>query len=162
MRFIILLILAVSFPVCYAQYGGLEYIKVSAGTINNVDTVIEANIENWGTKKVFVALPEGWKIYELATLKQTSYPVRIYVTRYWELFGLPHEETSPIGRGEVFDFKTEQTKGYTEVAGRQGWYLRPNEAISIGITVKDISTSGGMIDPIKIEKENTCIRIAIR
>jgi hypothetical protein len=164
-RLIILLVILGSYPAAQAQYGGLEYLQVPEGAINRIDTYVEANIENWGLQRVFVALPEGWKVSETAlidgthSLGGTAYPVRFYATRYWELWGLPTEENTMLGRREVFDSNKVQDVIFAEVAGRQGWYLKPNEAIKVVFGVKGIALGGGIIDPTRLERENPNIRV---
>lgn len=164
-RLIIFLVILSTYPTALAQSGGLEYLKIPEGAINRIDTQIEANIENWGLQRVFVALPEGWEVSETALLDEThsfggtSYPVRFYATRYWRLWGLPSEEDTLMGRREVFDSNRVQDAVFAEVMGRQGWYLKPNEAIKVVFGVKDIGTGGGIVDPTILERENPHIRV---
>ncbi|MEE9564355.1 MAG: hypothetical protein V3V63_01460, partial [Candidatus Hydrothermarchaeaceae archaeon] len=47
----------------------------------------------------------------------------------------------------------------TTIGDRQGWWLRPNEGLLLDIRVDEISTSGGVIDPVKIERETPSIRV---
>lgn len=165
MKKAVILIFLFTLPQVYAQYGGFEYVQVPEGSVSRIDTHVEANVENWGLQRVFVALPAGWEVSETALLDGshsfggTSYPLRFYVTRYWELWGLPYESGSLLGQGEVFDSKTEQDSVFGEIADRQGWYLKPNEAIKVVFDVKDIGGEGGIIDPRVLERENPNIRV---
>ncbi|MFH1773873.1 MAG: hypothetical protein ABH874_02805 [Methanobacteriota archaeon] len=159
MKILIAFVILTVFPAAFAQIGGTEFVKVPEGAISKVDTEIYAKIENWGYERVFVALPEGWKIDDIQQ-GVTSYPVRYY--GLIELYGVPYGDT-PLGRGDVYTytwtyygFSTART---IEVAGRTGWYLKPNEGIIINIKVNDIGVGGGIIDPFKIEKENPGIKV---
>lgn len=152
-------------PMATAQTTGVEFLKVPDGSIGRIDTRVEFTVENWGLEKVFVAIPQDWKVSDTGLLDGThrfggtAYPVRFYATRYWKLWGLPSEKNTPMGRGEVYSSNTAQDAVFDEVAGRQGWYLKPNEAIKVVFDVKDISINGGMIDPLKLESENPDIRV---
>lgn len=152
-------------PIATAQTISVEYLQVPEGEISRVDTRVEFTIENWGLEKIFVAIPEGWQVSDTGILDGThsfggtAYPVRFYATRYWRLWGLPTEENTPMGRGEVFSSNSAQDAVFDEVAGRQGWYIKPNEAIKVVFDVKDISAGGGMIDPLRLERENPDIRV---
>jgi len=159
MKILIAFVILTVFPAAFAQIGGTEFVKVPEGAISKVDTEIYAKIENWGHERVFVALPEGWKIDDIQQ-GVTSYPVRYY--GLIELYGVPYGDT-PLGRGDVYTytwtyygFSTART---IEVAGRTGWYLKPNEGIIINIKVNDIGVGGGIIDPFKIERENPGIKV---
>lgn len=164
-RLIILLAILWSYPDVWAQIGILDYLQIEEGSISRIDTRIEAEIENWGLQRVFIALPKNWVVSDTAILDGThkfggtSYPLRFYATRYWQLWGLPTESDTPMGRGEVFDSKTAEDAIFTQIAGRQGWYIRPNERIKVVFDVKNIPLAGGIIDPTKLERENPNIRV---
>lgn len=145
-------------PACAAE--GIGMLKVPQGSISTVDTEIEATIENWGYDKIFVALPEGWTVDALRSGATRSYPVR--EKGIWRIYGIK----AFLGYGEidVFTGKGYETgymplKPSTTVGTRAGWYLKPNEGINIDIYVSGISAGGGVIDPLKIEKENPSIRV---
>ncbi len=161
--FIILTVL-VSFQAAYAA-DGIGLLKVPQGEIDDsenkkVDTEIQATIENWGYDKIFVALPEGWTINKLKGGSVKSFAVR--ETGLWRIYGMPGTG-SMLGSGAVFTGKGftsgMPTKIETTVGERTGWWLRPNEGILIDIYVDGISIGGGVIDPLKIEKENPSIRV---
>jgi len=152
-------IVLLSFQVAHAEEG-IGMLKVPQGSISTVDTEIEATIENWGYDKIFVALPEGWTIDTLRSGATRSYPVR--EKGIWRIYGI--KAFLGYGKIDVFTGKGYETgymplKPSTTVGDREGWYLRPNEGINIDIYVSGISTSGGVIDPLKIEKENPSIRV---
>jgi hypothetical protein len=152
--------LLLSFQATYATEG-IGMLEVPDGSISTVDTEIEATIENWGYDRIFVALPEGWTINKMKSGAVKSFAVR--ETSLWRIYGMPGSGKSMLGRGEVFTGKGfasgYPTKIETTVGGRQGWYLKPNEGLLIDIYVSGISTGGGIIDPLKIEKENPSIRV---
>lgn len=154
-------IVLLNFQVVYAAEEGIGLLEVPQGSIKTVDTRIEATIENWGYDKVFVALPEGWTINELKPSSVKSFPVR--ETGLWRIYGMPGDSKSLLGRGEVYTGKYWtngiQTKFETTVGGRTGWWVKPNEGLLIDIYIDQISTGGGIIDPLKIEKENPSIRV---
>ncbi|MEE8401563.1 MAG: hypothetical protein V3R86_05375, partial [Candidatus Hydrothermarchaeaceae archaeon] len=119
-----------------------------------------ATIENWGYDKIFVSLPVGWTIDPIKSSAARSFPVR--ETGLWRIYGMPKSGKTMLGRGEVFTGKGfssgNPTKSETTVGGRTGWWLRPNEGLLIDIYVNEIASSG-VIDPLKIEKENPSIRV---
>lgn len=153
-------ILLLSFQVAYAAGEGIGVLEVPEGSISTVDTQIEATIENWGYDKIFVALPDGWTINPLKS-SVNSFPVR--ETGLWRIYGMPGSGKTMLGRGDVFTGQGftsgNPAKGATIVAERQGWWLRPNEGLLIDIYIDEIATSDGVIDPLKIEKENPSIRV---
>jgi hypothetical protein len=163
----IILILAIlgSLPTLTAQTTGLEYLQVTDGSVSRIDTRVEFTIENWGLDRIFITPPEGWKISDTAlldgthSLGGTAFSVRLYPYHYWNLWGFPYESNTPMGRGEIFTSKTSQDVVFSEIAGKEGWYIKPNEAIKVIFDVKAIPTTGGIIDPLKLEKENPDIRV---
>ncbi len=162
---VIFVILLGSLPLSTAQTIGMEFLKVPEGSIGRIDTRVEFTIENWGLDRVFVTLPEGWKVSDTALLDGThrfggtSFPVRLNATSYWRLWGFPYESDTPMGRGEIYTSRNPQGVIFGEINGRQGWYLKPNEAIKVVFDVKGISLQGGIIDPLKLEKLNPDIRV---
>ncbi len=145
---------------CVQAAEGFGLLQVTDGSMSSVDTEIEATIENWGYDKIFVALPSGWSINREKSGATRSYPVR--EVGLWRIYGMPDDKKSPLGRGEVFTGKRFQSgnpiKVATTVGPRTGWWLRPNEGLDINIYVSAI-TGGGVVDPLKIEKENPSIRV---
>lgn len=143
----------------YAQVG-FGLLEVPTGSISTVDTEIEATIENWGYDKIFVALPDGWSINKEKSGATRSYAVREF--RLWRIYGRSDDASSLLGRGEVFTGKGftsgNPIKPTSTVGTRVGWWLRPNEGVNIDIYVSGISGTG-VIDPLKIEKENPSIRV---
>jgi len=139
---------------------GFEMMQVPTGSIGDVDTEIEATIENWGYDKIFVALPAGWSINNEKSGATRSYPVR--EVSLWRIYGRADDPSSLLGRGEVFTGKGFQTgnpiKPTNTLGTREGWWLRPNEGLTIDIYISGISGEG-IIDPKKIEKENPSIRV---
>jgi hypothetical protein len=155
-------VVLLSFQIGCAQGAeGLGMLEVPQGSISSVDTEIEATIENWGYDKIFVALPDGWSINNEKSGATRSYPVREF--GLWRIYGMPTDRKSLLGRGEVFTGKGFQSgnpiKPTSTVGTRTGWWLRPNEGLDMDIYVSGISTGGGVIDPLKIEKENPSIRV---
>jgi hypothetical protein len=135
-------------------------LEVPEGTIGSVDTEIEATIENWGYDKIFVALPEGWSINDEKSGATRSYPVR--EVGLWRIYGRKDDRSSLLGRGEVFTGRGFTSgmpiKPSTTIGDREGWWLRPNEGLTIDIYISEISGTG-VIDPLMIEKENPSIRV---
>ncbi len=157
---IVFLIILAVLPGVFAQYSGLEYVQTPEGSLNKIDTQVEASIENWGLERVFVAVPEGWTISEFKyPFGGTSYPLRFYATRYFELWGLPYDSNSLLGSGQVYDSNSAQTAVFDTIGGRQGWYLKPNEGITVKFGVENIDINGGIIDPFRLERENPDIRV---
>jgi hypothetical protein len=159
----LLLLISVVLLSCSTVYAqeGFDLLQVPTGTVSAVDTVIEATIENWGYDKIFVALPEGWSINIERSGATRSYPVREF--GLWRIYGRKDDRSSLLGRDEVFTGRGftsgNPIKPASTIGTRTGWWLRPNEGITIDIYVSGISTGGGVIDPVKIEKENPSIRV---
>ncbi|MFQ6105665.1 MAG: hypothetical protein ACE5NL_01160 [Candidatus Hydrothermarchaeaceae archaeon] len=147
----------ICFPYALATVG-MEPLKVPEGAISKVDTyLIDTKIENWGYDRVFVALPEGW---EIDPIEQSAigYKVRDF-PEMWEAYGRPYNQTYGELKRWVYTYSGEESKLYKSIAGRQGWYLLPNEGMRLNIKVGEISTGGGDIDPLKIERENPGIKV---
>ena len=153
-------VVLLSFQVVYAAEG-IGMLEVPTGSISTVDTDIEATIENWGYDRIFVALPEGWTIN---VMQSSARSFQVRETGLWRIYGMPYSRSSMLGRGEVFtvaswSYTETPVKIETTIGDRQGWWLRPNEGLLLDIRVDEISTSGGVIDPVKIERENPSIRV---
>lgn len=155
-KFLAAFIILAAFPAVFAQTRGLEFITLPEGAINRVDTIIDAKIENWGYDKVFLALPSGWQIDEFEQ-GVSSYAVR--ETGIWLVYGEYFDLAPSRLEEKVYDSKGFQTKFYHEIGGRTGWYLKPNEGVIIHAKINQISTSGGSINVLKIEKENPGIKV---
>ena len=152
-------IVLLSCDAVYAQVG-FGLLQVPTGSISTVDTEIEATIENWGYDKIFVALPDGWSINNEKSGATRSYAVREF--GLWRIYGRYDDASSLLGRGEVFTGKGftsgNPIKPTSTIGTREGWWVRPNEGVDIDIYVSGISSTG-VIDPLKIEKENPSIRV---
>jgi hypothetical protein len=130
-------------------------VQVPEGTISEVDSVIDAKIENVGFDRIFVALPSGWVIDDVGTFAN-SYAV--ITVGLWRKYGDPFDRSTPLGSGLVYDEEGTPTKLHRTLNGRVGWWLRPNEGMHIHVAIDNLPGSG-VIDPLAIEKENPSILV---
>ncbi len=148
MRVSLLLIFLLSLPLLHAQEG-LELLEVPQGSISQVESYLEAKIENIGYDRVFVALPQGWEIDPVEYYVR-AYPVR--ESNLWRIYSTPKKYTDLLRKGYVFRSTYIQTKQTTDIAGRKGWWLKPNEGIVIKLKLS--LPASGEVDPLKIQKQH--------
>lgn len=162
---LVLLGMLSAIPTVTSETIGMGFHQIPDGTISRIDTRIEFEVENWGLERVFITLPGDWRVSDTPLLDGThsfgghSRILRPNPYHFWRLWGLPYEPDTPMGRGEIYTSKNIGDPIFDEVAGKQGWYIKPNERIKVVFDVKDISTTGGIIDPLKLERENPDIRV---
>jgi len=137
----------------------LEYLQPTDGSISEVESHLDIKVENWGYDRVFIALPEGWKLDEITGYKVRSYPVR--ESGLWRIYGFKYDSSSLLGSKKVYNpryYTGPITKPPSTIGDRTGWWLRPNEGIIIDAIV-DLPTSGEYIDPLYLEKRNPGIKV---
>ncbi len=150
--YIFLILLLTAAPV-YSEVGP-SLVSVSQGSVSKVTSYLNAKIENIGYDRVFVALPQGWKI-NLIDSSAKAYAVR---TAIWRIYSSPVRSNDLLRNGHVYNiFNYLQMVQSTEINNREGWWLMPNEGIIIN--VKLTLPASGEVDPMKIQEEDPDILV---
>ncbi|MFQ6135772.1 MAG: hypothetical protein ACE5PM_01175 [Candidatus Hydrothermarchaeales archaeon] len=142
----------------------LDIGPIPEASYTDISTEIEAEIENHGYENVLLLLPSGWTVH--GDQIDGARGERILWT-YLDMrarYGDPDDKYSFINTYYVFTSKYTVNRGgsqaWTEVGtgiSARGWYIRPNERLTIHI--KLVPTGTGIIDPFSIEEKLPYIKV---